>query len=182
MSRWALFPSPPYRASTRLGAPTASGWALTITLTGKATSSLAEPAGVASDSHVAKDYRNALLDGPGKRESPSRSPDSFALKDISPGRWTSGPTWPTRRLQGPMGLEARPRRPAYRTLACGPPAPRAQGIQWMFRPVSTARAAIRSPSSSMNVYAEWSSIACTASSRRASTWQSRSHQSAFSIN
>ena len=128
LSRWALFPSPPYRASTRLGAPTASGWALTITLTGKATSSLAEPAGTASGSRVAKDDRNAVLDGPGKREGPSRSPDSFALKDISPGRWTSGPTWPTRRLRGPMGLEARPRWPACRTLACGPPALRAQGL------------------------------------------------------
>ena len=72
-----------------MGAPTASGWALTITLTSEATSPLAEPAGTASGSHVAKDDRNAVLDGPGKRESPSCSPDSFALKDISPGRWTS---------------------------------------------------------------------------------------------
>ena len=71
------------------GAPTASGWALTTTLTSEATSPLVEPARTASGSHVAKDDRNAVLDGPGKREGPSCSPDAVALKDISPGRWTS---------------------------------------------------------------------------------------------
>ena len=84
------------------GAPTASGWALTTTLTSEATSPLVEPARTASGSHVAKDDRNAVLDGPGKREGRSCSPDSFAPKDISPGRWTSSgqlelPAW----FQGP---------------------------------------------------------------------------------
>ena len=63
--------------------------ALTTTLTSEATSPLVEPARTASGSHVAKDDRNAVLDGPGKREGRSCSPDSFALKDISPERWTS---------------------------------------------------------------------------------------------
>ena len=77
-------------APRHTGAPSwRSGWALTTTLTSEATSPLVEPARTASGSHVAKDDRNAVLDGPGKREGPSCSPDSFALKDISPGRWTS---------------------------------------------------------------------------------------------
>ena len=76
-------------APAHRGAVRRSGWVLTVTLTSEATSPLVESARTAGGSHIAKDDRNAVLDGPGKREGPSCSPDSFALKDISPGRWAS---------------------------------------------------------------------------------------------
>ena len=77
-------------APRHTGAPSwRSGWVLTVTLTSEATSPLVESARTAGGSHIAKDDRNAVLDGPGKREGPSCSPDSFALKGISPGRWAS---------------------------------------------------------------------------------------------
>ena len=76
-------------APAHRGAVRRSGWVLTVTLTSEATSPLVESARTAGGSHIAKDDRNAVLDGPGKREGPSCSPDSFALKGISPGRWAS---------------------------------------------------------------------------------------------